>query len=106
MTCVNIAELKSHLSAYVKRARAGEEILIRDRNLPVAKLVPASVGDEDARELALAAAGKLKLPTEPFDEKAFWAIGKNLRWSRRLAKAARTAVTLDRQERDDSLLGL
>jgi prevent-host-death family protein len=41
MKTVNIAELKNRLSTYVRFARNGEEVVIRDRNLPVAKLVLA-----------------------------------------------------------------
>ena len=37
---VNIAELKDQLSSFLQRVRAGEEIIIRDRNLPIAKIVP------------------------------------------------------------------
>jgi prevent-host-death family protein len=40
MRSVNIAKLKNQLSKYVTFAKAGEEIIIRDRSLPVAKLVP------------------------------------------------------------------
>ncbi len=40
MRSVNIAELKNRLSAYITFAKAGEEVIIRDRNRPVAKLVP------------------------------------------------------------------
>ena len=35
-----IRELKSRLSEYVARAAAGEEIVVTDRNRPVARLVP------------------------------------------------------------------
>ncbi len=42
MRSVNIAELKNRLSRYLTFAKGGEEIIIRDRNLPVAKLVPFS----------------------------------------------------------------
>jgi prevent-host-death family protein len=45
MRSVNIAELKNRLSTYITFARGGEEIVIRDRNLPVAKLIPFSAGD-------------------------------------------------------------
>ncbi|MGA2269269.1 MAG: type II toxin-antitoxin system prevent-host-death family antitoxin [Bryobacteraceae bacterium] len=37
---VGIAELKAHLSYYVRAARKGREIVIKDRNTPVAKLAP------------------------------------------------------------------
>jgi len=40
MRSVNIAELKNRLSTYIAYARAGETIIIRDRNKPVAQLVP------------------------------------------------------------------
>jgi prevent-host-death family protein len=39
---VRIASLKAHLSAYVRAAQKGEEILIKDRETPVARLVPVS----------------------------------------------------------------
>ncbi|MBA4181295.1 MAG: type II toxin-antitoxin system prevent-host-death family antitoxin [Anaerolinea sp.] len=37
-TRVGIAELKAHLSEYVARAKAGERIVVCDRNTPVAEL--------------------------------------------------------------------
>lgn len=42
MHSVDVAELKNRLSKYLTFARAVEEVVIRDRNLPVAKLVPLS----------------------------------------------------------------
>ena len=63
MRSVNVAELKNRLSKYLTYAKAGEEVVIRDRNLPVAKLVPISAKDADDQELALVAAGKMRLPT-------------------------------------------
>ena len=62
MRSVNVAELKNQLSKYLSFAKGGEEVVIRDRNLPVAKLVPFSAGDADHQELVLVAAGKLRLP--------------------------------------------
>jgi antitoxin (DNA-binding transcriptional repressor) of toxin-antitoxin stability system len=35
MRSVNVAELKDQLSKYLTFAKGGEEVLIRDRNLPV-----------------------------------------------------------------------
>jgi prevent-host-death family protein len=37
---VGIAELKAHLSEYVRAAQKGKEIVIKDRDTPVARLVP------------------------------------------------------------------
>jgi prevent-host-death family protein len=59
---VNVAELKNQLSKYLTFAKAGEEIVIRDRNLPVAKLVPFSSGEASEEELLLVAAGKMRMP--------------------------------------------
>ena len=56
---VNIAELKNNLSLYLKKVRRGEEIIVRDRNLPVAKLVPWT-GENDDQLLALIAEGLVR----------------------------------------------
>ena len=61
MRSVNVAELKNQLSKYLTFAKGGEEVVIRDRNLPVAKLVPFSAEGADDQELVLVAAGKLRL---------------------------------------------
>ncbi len=72
MKSVNIAELKNRLSWYLNEVRAGEEILVRDRNLPIARIVPLQlVHDQDAELLALAAQGKLRLGEGELDE-SFW----------------------------------
>ncbi len=62
MRTVNVAELKNQLSKYLSFAKAGEEVVIRDRNLPVAKLVPFFAEGADDEDLMLVAAGKLRLP--------------------------------------------
>ena len=67
MRSVNVAELKNQLSKYLRFAKGGEEIVIRDRNLPVAKLVPFSAEEASEEELLLVAAGKLRLPQNPLN---------------------------------------
>ena len=67
MRTVNVAELKNQLSKYLMFARSGEEIVIRDRSLPVAKIVPFSGEDASEEELLLVAAGKMRLPEQPLD---------------------------------------
>lgn len=74
MKSVNVAELKNRLSTYLTFARNGEEIVVRDRNLPIAKLVPFSAGSASDDELLLVAAGKMRLPTNALDIGAFWKI--------------------------------
>ena len=38
MRSVNVAELKNSLSRYLTYAKQGEEIIVRERNLPVRSL--------------------------------------------------------------------
>ena len=65
MRSVNVAELKNKLSKYLTFAKNGEEIVIRDRNLPVAKLIPFSAEGASEEELLLVAAGTMRLPKKP-----------------------------------------
>jgi prevent-host-death family protein len=37
---VNIAHLKAHLSQYLRSAQKGNEIVVKDRETPIARLVP------------------------------------------------------------------
>jgi prevent-host-death family protein len=71
MRSVNVAELKNRLSKYLTFAKGGEEVVIRDRNLPVAKLVPFTAEDADDQDLMLVAAGKLRLPKTRLNVKEF-----------------------------------
>ncbi len=70
---VSIADLKNNLSTHLARVRAGEEVLVRDRQTPIAKIVPLT-GTEDAsaEETALAAEGKVRLPKKRLAP-SFWA---------------------------------
>jgi prevent-host-death family protein len=67
MRSVTVAGLKNQLSKYLTFAKGGEEIIIRDRNLPVAKLVPFSPEEGTEEELLLVAAGKMRLPEKPIN---------------------------------------
>jgi prevent-host-death family protein len=72
MRSVKIAELKNHLSAYLNEVRDGEEIIISDRDTPIAKIIPLRADDYGEERLRAAAAGKIRLGSaEPIDEK-FW----------------------------------
>jgi prevent-host-death family protein len=72
MKSVNVADLKNHLSLYLKEVRAGEEILVRDRDEPIARIIPlARAEDEEAELAALASQGKLRLGEGVVDE-SFW----------------------------------
>jgi prevent-host-death family protein len=72
MRSVNVAELKNRLSTYLTYAKSGEVVIIRDRNLPIAKLIPFIAEDVSNEELALVAAGAIRLPEEPLDLDQLW----------------------------------
>lgn len=55
MTRVNVGELKANLSRYLRAVRAGEGIVVCDRNRPIARLVPFAEYDASERERAAAA---------------------------------------------------
>ncbi len=63
---MNVAELRRGLSGYLKRVRRGEEILVRDRDLPIARIVPLSADEQGEEILELAAEGVVRLPSKPF----------------------------------------
>jgi prevent-host-death family protein len=94
MRSVNVATLKNQLSKYLTFAKAGEEVIIRDRNLPVAKLVPFSAEDADEQELRLAAEGKLRLPSARFNLREFLKI----RGGKVAGHKAIEALLADREE--------
>ncbi len=97
MRSVNIAELKNRLSTYIRFARNGEEVVIRDRNLPVAKIVPFDAGNASDLELRLVAEGKMKLPEKPLTKKRLDEILK-LRIPTPRGKRLSQVVTEEREE--------
>ncbi len=65
MRTAKISELKAKLSAHIEYVKNGEEVLILDRNTPVARLVAAGpVEDEDARMSRLIAKGIVTPPED------------------------------------------
>ncbi len=62
---VGISELRANLKTYVERARAGERVVVTERGVPVARLVPVdSEGliERLEREGVLTRAGEPKRP--------------------------------------------
>jgi antitoxin (DNA-binding transcriptional repressor) of toxin-antitoxin stability system len=66
MESVTISELKNRLSAYLQKVRAGETIVILDRDTAIARLeaVPAGL-EPDARLQRLERQGLLRRAREP-----------------------------------------
>lgn len=72
MKTVNIGELKNQLSAYLRYVRSGEEVVVRDRGVPVARILPLHGTSESDEEVRLVASGAMKLPQEEMDWKLFF----------------------------------
>ncbi len=72
MRTVNIGELKNQLSGYLQYVKNGGEVVIRDRSVPVARILPFRHGSEWAQEAQLVASGALKMPEQEMDWKEFF----------------------------------
>ena len=90
----NIADLRNRLTQYLKEVRAGGEIIVRDRQRPIAKIVPLTVDDESAEEVALVAAGLMRKAERPLSP-SFW----KTRRATMTARTAADAVSEDREGR-------
>jgi prevent-host-death family protein len=51
MTTVSVAEAKSHLSEFLNRIQAGEEVIITRRGQPIARLSPIQQPRKPVRSL-------------------------------------------------------
>ena len=58
MKTVKIAELKNHLSEHLRAVEAGEEVIVTDRDRPIARIIP-----HGPRERGL----RISKPTRPFN---------------------------------------
>ena len=66
MRTAKISELKAKLSAHIEYVKRGEEVLILDRNTPVARLVAVEANDDyDERTRRLIAKGILTPAKDP-----------------------------------------
>ncbi|MCI0488405.1 MAG: type II toxin-antitoxin system prevent-host-death family antitoxin [Blastocatellia bacterium] len=97
MRSVNISDLKNNLSRYLSEVREGKELVIRDRNTPIAKLVPISPAedaDDEEKELEeLAADGVIRLAQQELPDSFFSMPGPDIPIERAVA-----AVVADRDE--------
>jgi prevent-host-death family protein len=72
MRTVNIGDLKARLSAHIRIVRGGEEVLVCDRNQPVARIVPCPMEDLSEQERRLVARGILTPPLKKRPSSASW----------------------------------
>ncbi len=49
---VGVRELKNSLSRYLRRVREGETLVVTDRGVPVARMIPANVPNQIAKLMA------------------------------------------------------
>lgn len=73
MSKVGIADLKAHLSQYLRKVRAGRTLTVLDRDTPVARLVPYEAYGPLEVQKATRAPRDLRLPppvTPPTDSLA------------------------------------
>jgi prevent-host-death family protein len=89
MKSAAVAELKANLSKYLAHVKAGEQVLVTDRGVPVAKLVSVDTRNtdlsghlQDLEKAGLAIIGSGKLP------KSFW------EWERPVDKKGRAVKSL------------
>lgn len=92
MRSTNIADLRNKLTQYLQEVRAGEEIIVRDRQRPIAKIIPFTV-DEADDDAVLVAAGLMRRGTGRLPA-SFW----RTRGPRVPLKVAVAAVSSDRDE--------
>jgi prevent-host-death family protein len=72
MKTVQIGDLKNHLSAHLRDVRNGEEIIVRDRNEPVARIVPYVPESVEEQEKLLIARGILRPPKNRAPDRDKW----------------------------------
>lgn len=64
---INIHEAKTQLSKLLSRVALGEEFTIANRGVPVAKLIPYQVDDDQSDRTPGRLAGQIKI-SDDFDE--------------------------------------
>ena len=66
MEKVSVSQLKDQLSAYLKKVRAGQTVVVTDRNKPVARLEPIGPTAWDSERIAeLVRQGLVSMPKAP-----------------------------------------
>jgi prevent-host-death family protein len=53
MNSVGLAELRERLSAYLKKVKSGQEVLITERGVPIARLAPLTGAHEGRKPVEL-----------------------------------------------------
>ncbi|MGC2162306.1 MAG: type II toxin-antitoxin system prevent-host-death family antitoxin [Silvibacterium sp.] len=101
MKTAQIGELRNKLSGYLREVRKGEEILIHDRNIPVAKIIPYVPDSIEEQERILIATGQMtpRKSTESHEEFVKRFLARPRSAPRVSARAVIQAVIDDREDR-------
>jgi prevent-host-death family protein len=74
MTTATVSKLKASLSEYLRRVKAGEEVLVSERGRPIAKLIPVTGRDALPDHLAeMARQGLVRVGSRRLS-RAFWSL--------------------------------
>jgi antitoxin (DNA-binding transcriptional repressor) of toxin-antitoxin stability system len=88
MEKATVSKLKDNLSAYLRKVRAGQSVVIYDRDVPIARLERIeSSGQSPDRLALLRAQGIVRPPSRPLAAKQVRALTSVLPRKGRLAKA-------------------
>lgn len=74
MKTVNLCDLKNQLRGYLQYVKSGEEIVIRDGRVPVARILPFRRDSGWDQEAQLVASGAIKMPEEEMDWNQFFLV--------------------------------
>ncbi len=72
MQTVSVGKLRSDLNRYLEDVKSGEEVLIKERNRTIAKIVPMDNDDDDDELAQLVAEGVLSPPKISKIPDSFW----------------------------------
>jgi antitoxin (DNA-binding transcriptional repressor) of toxin-antitoxin stability system len=90
MEKATVSKLKDNLSAYLRKVRAGQDVVIYDRNVPIARLERIETAGAGSDRLALLRAqGAVRPPVRSLTTKQLRTLLKPLARSSRLAEALR-----------------
>ena len=104
MTTATVSKLKASLSEYLRRVKAGEEVLVSERGRSIAKLVPVTGADALPDHLAeMARQGLVRVGSRRLS-RAFWSLPRprdpKASVRRALLEERATQVRLDRSPLD------
>lgn len=77
MKAINVSELKAHLSKYLRMASRGSQIVVKDRDEPIAQLGPPQSNAISWRE-RMASEGRLQPGSQDWDRLSISRLGQSV----------------------------